>query len=676
MTGSWPSGERLLAALTAAALAPAAVAAALAIATGGPGLAPIVFVAAFMVAAVHIVFLALPFFFLVISRWLLTLVRVLLASFLIGAGPVTLLASIEGPGLDIEFGVGVSDFRRLRAVRRVRLLVGDRGAGACAGAVKRVLVIGGYGGFGARLSRRLAAAGHHVLVAGRSGEKAARFASTLAGAEPVVADRQHDLAPVLAACRPDLVVDAAGPFQSSDYRVPQACIAAGIPYLDLADARGFVGGIGALDEAAKAADVAIIAGASSAPALTGAVVRRLAAGLDRVERVEIALSASSSVTAGASVAAAILSYVGRRVRLWRGGRWQHGHGWQELRRERMQAGAWRLPKRWVALIDVPDHDLLPAMLPGRPSVVFRAGNERALQMLFLWLASWPVRWRWLDSLGPAARWLLPLQRLTAWAASDRSGMTVTLVGRRGGEAVERRWTIVAADGDGPEIPTLAAALLADDLFAGRIAPGARDASALLSFERFEPALAALAVAHAVDERVLPPPLYARLLGEDFSRLPPLVRAIHEVQADAGAAGEGRVERGRNPLARLLGAIMRFPPAGDYPLHVAFAARDGRERWTRDFGGQIFSSELSGGSGLAVERFGPIRFGFALVSTGDGLAMRLRRWSILGMPLPLVLAPRITAFERQEEDRFHFDVAVALPLIGEVVHYSGWLKPVR
>ena len=47
-------------------------------------------------------------------------------------------------------------------------------------AMKRILVIGGYGGFGARLSRRLAAAGHHVLVAGRSADKAARFAATLA----------------------------------------------------------------------------------------------------------------------------------------------------------------------------------------------------------------------------------------------------------------------------------------------------------------------------------------------------------------------------------------------------------------------------------------------------------------------------------------------------------------
>jgi hypothetical protein len=541
--------------------------------------------------------------------------------------------------------------------------------------VKRVLVIGGYGGFGARLSRRLAATGHLVLVAGRNAEKAARFAATLAKAAPVAADRNADLAPVLAAHRPDLVIDAAGPFQGSEYRVPLACIAAGIPYLDLADARGFVTGIGALDGQARAAGVAVIAGASTAPALTGAVARYLARDLDRVDRVEIALSASGRATAGASVARAILSYVGRPVQLWRGGRWHRGHCWQEMRTESMAANPFALGRRRVALIDVPDHDLLPAMLPGRPAVAFRAGNELGFQMGFLWLASWPVRWGWARSLFGAARWLLPLQRLTARLGNDRSGMTVALVGRCGTEAVERRWTLVAVDGDGPEIPTLTAAMLADDIFAGRLKSGAYDPASLLPLERFETAFAGLALAHRIEERILPPPLYERLMGAGFDALPPRVRAIHDIQADAGAAGEGRVARGRNRFARLIGAVVRFPPAGLYPLHVSFAETGGRERWTRDFGGHVFSSELSAKGGLAVERFGPMRFGFELAPAPDGLAMHLRRWSLFGVRLPLFLAPRIAAREWEQADRFHFDVRLRLPLVGEIVHYSGWLLPV-
>jgi hypothetical protein len=119
-------------------------------------------------------------------------------------------------------------------------------------------------------------------------------------------------------------------------------------------------------------------------------------------------------------------------------------------------------------------------------------------------------------------------------------------------------------------------------------------------------------------------------------------------------------------------MMGFPPAGAHPLHVAFSARHGKERWTRDFGGHAFSSELSqAGQGVA-ERFGPLRFAFDLPSDGEGLRMVLRGWTAFGMPMPRWLGPRIAAREWQEDGRFRFEVGVSLPLLGEVVHYTGWL----
>jgi len=106
-----------------------------------------------------------------------------------------------------------------------------------------------------------------------------------------------------------------------------------------------------------------------------------------------------------------------------------------------------------------------------------------------------------------------------------------------------------------------------------------------------------------------------------------------------------------------------------------AEQDGVETWTRDFGGHRFASHLSERRGHVVERFGPIRFAFALPSGPEGLEMQLRRWSIFGMPLPLMLAPKIAAREWEEDGRFRFDVRVAMPLIGDVVHYTGRLSPV-
>ena len=136
-------------------------------------------------------------------------------------------------------------------------------------------MLGGYGGFGARISRRLAAAGHEVIVAGRSRGRAEAFCAGRARLVPLALDRA-DMAAALAAHRPAILVDASGPFQAMGFDVPRAAIAAGVSYCDIADARDFVCGIGALDEAAKRAGVAVIAGASSVPALSGAVVRMLA----------------------------------------------------------------------------------------------------------------------------------------------------------------------------------------------------------------------------------------------------------------------------------------------------------------------------------------------------------------------------------------------------------------
>ncbi|MDF7774909.1 DUF4166 domain-containing protein [Sphingomonas sp. AOB5] len=533
--------------------------------------------------------------------------------------------------------------------------------------MSRILVIGGYGGFGARLVRRLLGAGHEVLVAGRSLEKAAAFCAGLERAEPVGADRAGGIGMVMARHRPDLVIDAAGPFQASGYTVPEACIAMRIPYLDLADGRDFVSGIAVLDKAAKAAGVAVIAGASSVPALSGAVVRKLADGLERIDRVEMAISASNRASAGVSVAAAILSYVGRPVRLWRGKRWETAYGWQEMQREDFVTADGVLRGRLVAIADVPDHAIAPERLAGRPAVTFRAGTELDFQMLALWLMSWPVRWGWLSSLTRASRWLTPLYRMTLGFGGDRSAMHVTVRGGR----TERRWTLIASDGDGPEIPVLAAELIAGDMLAGRVVPGARDAWDALTLERFEPLFARLAIGHEIVERQLPEPLYARLMGERFAKLPPMVRAMHESDE---AVGEGVVERGTGPLAGLFAAMMGMPPSGRYPLHVAFAERDGSETWHRDFGGHRFRSVLSAKRGLAVERFGPLRFAFDLPSDGEGLRMAFRGWSLFGVPLPRFLGPRIAAREWQEDGRFRFEVDVAVPLVGRVIRYSGWLLP--
>lgn len=72
----------------------------------------------------------------------------------------------------------------------------------------RVLVLGGYGVFGARLSRLLRRDGHAVCVAGRDGAAASLLASEIR-ASALQIDRTGDLSALSGF---DAVADAAGPF--------------------------------------------------------------------------------------------------------------------------------------------------------------------------------------------------------------------------------------------------------------------------------------------------------------------------------------------------------------------------------------------------------------------------------------------------------------------------------
>lgn len=540
--------------------------------------------------------------------------------------------------------------------------------------MSRILVLGGYGGFGARVSRRLASAGHEVLVAGRSTEKAAAFARSVAGTKPLAFDRAS-IAEALREHRPAVVVDASGPFQAMDDAVPRACIAAGVHYCDIADGRDFVTGIGRLDEAAREAGVVVIAGASSVPALSGAVVRALAEGLDRVTAVEMAISASNRATAGPAVAKAILGQVGKPIRLREGGRWITRFGWQkQVRKTFAVGGKHRLRNRLVALADVPDLQLIPDRLPGRPACIFRAGTELGFHNRCLRMASWLVRAGLIDDLSRFASVAERMQRLTAKSGSDRSAMQVRLYGFAGDRRLVRQWTLIADRGDGPEIPALSVPLVVERILLGQEATGARDAGSSLRLKDYAQPFAGLAITTETIEHALLASAYRQVMGEDFDRLPTSLRHLHEPLRDAGARGQALVTGSSSLIGRVIARLMHFPPPGRHELHVAFYERDGVERWTRDFGGFRFSSELRARGRQLEERFGPLRFRFDLPLGPMGLRMEMRGWSACGISLPLSLAPHSEAREWDEAGAFHFDVPISLPVVGELVRYRGWLKP--
>ena len=106
----------------------------------------------------------------------------------------------------------------------------------------KVLVLGGYGNFGARICRALCADPTiELLVGGRSLARASAFANTLGhSAQGLAIDHtQKDLAQTLRGLGAELVIHTAGPFHHRDASVLKTCIDEGVNYLDVSDSRSF-----------------------------------------------------------------------------------------------------------------------------------------------------------------------------------------------------------------------------------------------------------------------------------------------------------------------------------------------------------------------------------------------------------------------------------------------------
>lgn len=351
----------------------------------------------------------------------------------------------------------------------------------------RVLVIGGYGFFGRRLAQRLARdPGLEVIVAGRSLAQARSTAAEVsqAGGALFGAAALDTSAPMLASdlakLEPDVVVLSSGPFQGAGYQVARACIAARAHYVDLSDGREFVAGIPMLDAEASAAGITVVSGASSVPALSSAAADRLARGFVSVQRIDIGISPGNRTERGLSTMQAVLGYCGRRLPDMDG---LPTYGWSGTHRHAYPAP---IGTRLLSPCDVPDLALLPARYAGAPSVRFGAGLELALlhrgMNVMAWLARRGVVRDWSRH---AARLKRVADRLRGWG-SDAGAMHVQVSGTSlDGRATTRCWHLVATDGDGPYVPTLAAAAWLQKLKNGSVQwRGAKACVGLLSLDDF------------------------------------------------------------------------------------------------------------------------------------------------------------------------------------------------
>lgn len=323
-----------------------------------------------------------------------------------------------------------------------------------------VAVLGGYGVFGRRIAASLARHPElELIVAGRDAAAATKVAELWARARPFGMDATDpdDIARLFAE-RPSVVIDTIGPFQSRNLDLVRRCIEAGIHYVDIADSRAWVAAIGELDAQARAAGVLVIAGASTVPALSTAIVDELAPDPAAVLEIDAGITPGHRAPRGLATVRAILSYCGRPIPSMGGSKREFG--WGGLERHDYPAPVGR---RWLSNVDTPERALWPLRYPNLRRASVKAGLE--LGWMHLALSAWSrgVRAHLLPGPAACARQALRLADGFDRFGTEAGAMHVRVLVQDGAQATARLATIIAERADGPQIPSSPSAVVAKRL---------------------------------------------------------------------------------------------------------------------------------------------------------------------------------------------------------------------
>ena len=311
---------------------------------------------------------------------------------------------------------------------------------------KRILVLGGQGVLGRRISRAVTAIPSvECIIGGLRPPKDTQFSGANVSCLVVNANEPASLRRALDGVF--AVVNAVGPFQGRDYTVAETCAGMGAHYVDIADGRAYVEGITRLQRRAQQKECLIVSGASSVPAVSTALVDMLVPEFDHINEIHVSFSPGNKNPLGVATLRAILSYTGVSLRVKEQGRWRYAYGWSESKAVRFPRP---VGKRRVYLCDVPDLDIFPARY-GAQTVTFRAGLELALFNYGLAILGRMRRWNWIKNLSNWAPGLAATGHLFRSFGGVAGGLQVQVCGRKQGQDIEHTVSLLARDANGPAI---------------------------------------------------------------------------------------------------------------------------------------------------------------------------------------------------------------------------------
>jgi hypothetical protein len=262
-----------------------------------------------------------------------------------------------------------------------------------------------------------------------------------------------------------VAVCAAGPYQHLPLTLLKSCVKHGVPYIDLADDRGFF--VRARDWVTQRDEAqlpALCLGWSAVPGISGLLARIAVAGMDRVDTVFVQIAPGNRFPRSRGTVSSLLASLGKSCRLWREGQWQEAHGWSDPRVFQFPSPVG--PRRGY-VVDVPDHEIFPALFHAN-RVEFRVGSELAVFNHGASALAWLSR-RFALQWSPWAGWLARAMGVFGFLGHDWGAVGVEVSGSQAGIAVRRQACVVAGS-LGQRIPVMPAAVMAGRL----LSPGAAE----------------------------------------------------------------------------------------------------------------------------------------------------------------------------------------------------------
>src|SRR5262245_3708853 len=168
-------------------------------------------------------------------------------------------------------------------------------------------------------------------------------------------------------------------------------------------------------------------------------------------------------------------------------------------------------------------------------------------------------------------------------------------------------------------------------------------------------------------------------GPAFAELHPLLQRLHREGGTLSGPVEVRVGRGAGAtIGRVLARRLGIPdPRGDNRMRVQIYSDAGALHWHRRFNDatEVRSTFVAVGrypSGHWIERSGPFAVVLRVRIVDGAWHWQLLETRLWGIPIPAWLAPHTVAYKQAMDGEYRFHVAIALPLIGKVLSYSGHL----